>query len=397
MPIKRSGQFLIASLLWCALLLSEHAKAQQAAIHYIYDDLGRLVAVVDRDGNAAVYTYDAVGNILAIRRADARDVSGPVAITLVSPNKGKIGTRVSIYGKGFSSNDGQNAVSFGGSVAAVTAATGNSLTTSVPAGAVTGPITVATPLGAATSPTPFSVLGAISVSPTTASIFTNGRQQFTATEVGNPTPSVTWSVNGVQGGDAALGTISPEGLYTAPATIPSPTTVTVSATHTDERTLSGSASVTILPPLPVFTLAHGVSVGLAPPPHTVDKNVTGSVSVRMAAASSALLAAAPVTVTPEPVITAVSPASGVRGATNLPVTITGAGFRGATALTFLRNNAVDGNIAVASLVVNTLGTQATAMISIAVGAPVGARVAQISTPSGTSTAAGIGGNLFTVQ
>ena len=379
------------------LSVAQDAGAQQAVIHYVYDDLGRLVAVVDADGNAAVYTYDAVGNILAIRRADARDVSGPVAIMLVSPNKGKIGTQVSIYGKGFSSNAGQNAVSFGGSVAAVTAATGNGLTTSVPAGAVTGPITVATPLGAATSPTPFRVLGVISVSPTTASILVNGRQQFTATEAGNPTPSVTWSVNGVQGGDAALGTISPEGLYTAPATIPSPTTVTVSATHTDDRALSGFASVTILPPLPVFTLAHGVSVGLAPPPLTVDKNVTGSVSVGMAPASWALVAAAPVTVTPEPVITAVSPSGGVRGVTNLPVTITGSGFRGATALTFLRNNAVDGNIAVATLAVNTLGTQATAMISIAVGAPVGARVTQISTPSGSSTAAGIAGNLFTVQ
>ncbi len=30
-------------------------------INYVYDDLGRLVAVIDKDGNAATYAYDAVG------------------------------------------------------------------------------------------------------------------------------------------------------------------------------------------------------------------------------------------------------------------------------------------------------------------------------------------------
>jgi YD repeat-containing protein len=35
---------------------------------YTYDDLGRLVAVVDETGALAVYSYDAVGNLLTIDR-----------------------------------------------------------------------------------------------------------------------------------------------------------------------------------------------------------------------------------------------------------------------------------------------------------------------------------------
>ena len=35
---------------------------------YFYDELGRLVGVVDGSGNAAVYVYDEVGNLLSIRR-----------------------------------------------------------------------------------------------------------------------------------------------------------------------------------------------------------------------------------------------------------------------------------------------------------------------------------------
>jgi len=35
---------------------------------YNYDDLGRLVQVVDGQGNVATYNYDAVGNLLSLTR-----------------------------------------------------------------------------------------------------------------------------------------------------------------------------------------------------------------------------------------------------------------------------------------------------------------------------------------
>ena len=59
--------------------------AQQPSIYYVYDDLNRLVVVVDRLGNAATYTYDAVGNILRIDRLDASGLPGAVAISLFVP------------------------------------------------------------------------------------------------------------------------------------------------------------------------------------------------------------------------------------------------------------------------------------------------------------------------
>lgn len=50
-------------------------------INYVYDDLGRLVAVIDKDGNAATYSYDAVGNLLSI----SRQVPTQVSIIQFSP------------------------------------------------------------------------------------------------------------------------------------------------------------------------------------------------------------------------------------------------------------------------------------------------------------------------
>src|SRR3989337_2225307 len=97
----RPNHFIFSLGLAFLLVVALRAQAEQPVIHYVYDDLGRLVGVVDQDGNAATYTYDAVGNILAIGRHDVADAPGPVAITLVAPNRGKVGTPVSIFGRGF--------------------------------------------------------------------------------------------------------------------------------------------------------------------------------------------------------------------------------------------------------------------------------------------------------
>ena len=94
----------------------------------------------------------------------------------------------------------------------------------------------------------------VSVSPTAVTIeATNGNQQFAATVANAQSDSsVTWAVNGIVGGDATVGTISIGGNYEAPAAVPSPATVTVTATSIEDPTKSGSAEVTItaaaLPP-----------------------------------------------------------------------------------------------------------------------------------------------------
>ena len=86
---------------------------------------------------------------------------------------------------------------------------------------------------------------AITVSPGSASVQAGATQQFTATVTGTSNTSVTWSVNGVPGGNSTVGTISATGLYTGPSVVPSSNTVTVTATSVADTTKSASAAVSI--------------------------------------------------------------------------------------------------------------------------------------------------------
>ncbi len=390
------------------------ATAQQPNIYYVYDDLSRLVAVVDAQGNAATYTYDAVGNILRIDRFDIANApgTGPVRITLISPDRGKVGTPVQIFGTGFGATPAQNTLAFTGSGASATEAGFTRLLTTVPTGATTGTISVTSPLGSATSAAVFRVLGTLAVTPVTGTVSVTRTLQFQAEESGTPTTNVRWAVNALPGGDTAMGTITTDGLYTAPATVPTPAIVTVTAIHKDDATITAAATVTILPPQPVFLAARAVSIRVIEPA-TVSQNVATTVSVvvaetvtplvvasiasvRVAESQAALAVTAPTAIAIAPVITGVTPTSGAPG-TTLTLTLDGSGFGGATAVTLLRNNAADPTIGVANLTVAPDGTQATVDITIDSAAPLGARVVRITTPAGSSTVAGTETNLFTVQ
>lgn len=87
----------------------------------------------------------------------------------------------------------------------------------------------------------------ISISPSSTSLTVNSTQQFTVNVTGASDTSVTWSVNGVVGGNNMVGTISNLGLYTAPASVPNPAAVTVTATSVAQPTRSASAILTIAP------------------------------------------------------------------------------------------------------------------------------------------------------
>ena len=69
----------------------------------------------------------------------------------------------------------------------------------------------------------------LAISPTNATVKTGQTQQFTATVNGTIVSNANWFVNGIAGGNATIGTITPFGLYTAPATLPNPASVTISA------------------------------------------------------------------------------------------------------------------------------------------------------------------------
>ncbi len=78
---------------------------------------------------------------------------------------------------------------------------------------------------------------------------------FAASVTNLTNSAVTWQVNGVAGGNSSLGTITSGGVYTPPATIPSNNTVTVSAVSVASPTVSGSAQVSILNPVPSVSAA----------------------------------------------------------------------------------------------------------------------------------------------
>jgi uncharacterized protein (DUF1800 family) len=72
-------------------------------------------------------------------------------------------------------------------------------------------------------------------------------QQFTPSLT---TKTLTWTVNGVVGGSTATGTIDTNGNYTAPATLPSPNTVTIEAADASKKSVNSSSAVTLWNPIP---------------------------------------------------------------------------------------------------------------------------------------------------
>ena len=101
----------------------------------------------------------------------------------------------------------------------------------------------------------------VSVTPAAVTLAPGATQAFSAAVSGAATPTVTWSVNGVAGGNASLGTIDANGNFTAPAQVPAPPTVTVTATSTADTSASGSAAVTIAPPVSVTVTPATAAVG----------------------------------------------------------------------------------------------------------------------------------------
>lgn len=72
-------------------------------------------------------------------------------------------------------------------------------------------------------------------------------QQFSVTSGGFSDKRVLWSVSGTGCTRSSCGTISDMGLYTAPATIPTPASVVVKATLAADPVRTASATVTIVP------------------------------------------------------------------------------------------------------------------------------------------------------
>ena len=100
----------------------------------------------------------------------------------------------------------------------------------------------------------------VTVSPATAQLITGGHQQFTATVTGTLNTAVSWSVSGSGCSGAACGSISTTGLYIAPASVPTPNQVNVTATSVADGTKSDSATVTITGPIAVSIAPVAVQI-----------------------------------------------------------------------------------------------------------------------------------------
>ncbi len=85
----------------------------------------------------------------------------------------------------------------------------------------------------------------VTVTPNTVSLFIGSTQKFGAIVSNATNTSVTWTVNGIMGGNSTVGTIDVSGQYTAPGAVPVPSTVTLTATSQQDPTKSASALVVI--------------------------------------------------------------------------------------------------------------------------------------------------------
>jgi hypothetical protein len=85
-------------------------------------------------------------------------------------------------------------------------------------------------------------------------------------------------VNGVAGGGSATGTISAAGLYTPPATIPSPNTLTITAVTQATPVVSASQTESILNPIPVVSSAQATETAIGGTSYSLDLMGTGFIS-----------------------------------------------------------------------------------------------------------------------
>ena len=96
--------------------------------------------------------------------------------------------------------------------------------------------------------------GTVSIRPQYAATGPAQTLQFSA---GTPGGAVEWLVNGIAGGNAAVGTVSTTGTYTAPAALPQSTNVVVTAALTASPSANfATAVVSVIDPGKVFATAN---------------------------------------------------------------------------------------------------------------------------------------------
>jgi len=121
--------------------------------------------------------------------------------------------------------------------------------------------------GGLVGPPPPPPNATVTVAPATASVLLGEPQTFTASVTNATNAVVSWSVNGIPGGNATVGTVTPGGVYTAPAILPSPVTVSVQAISAANTADSGASVVTVTSDISVSAspLAMSLELGSSAP------------------------------------------------------------------------------------------------------------------------------------
>ncbi|MGB7435207.1 MAG: hypothetical protein WBR26_09300 [Candidatus Acidiferrum sp.] len=100
------------------------------------------------------------------------------------------------------------------------------------------------------------------MTPASGTVLLGETLNFTATVSNSSDTTVSWSVNGISGGSAQVGTSSADGVYTAPADLPSGGTVQVTATSHADTSKSATASVTVTSDIAIALTPNVASVEL---------------------------------------------------------------------------------------------------------------------------------------
>lgn len=421
-------------LLSILLLICFPAKAQQGGTTtYVYDDDGRLHAVLSPIGEAAVYEYDAAGNFTAIRRLTPNELE----LLSFTPHQGPVGTQVTIFGTGF--NQGVSSVSFNGINAQVVTTSLVSVVAIVPQAATTGPISIVTPRGTISTTDPFVVRG-IRLSPEVITLTALASVQFDVTVSGTPTNNVNWSVNGVDGGNASVGNATSLGFYSAPNLVGgSPTQFIVRATSVDDSELFGEAVVTVVPFGAGYQFrSDGLSVRYGTPPNSPSTYINGAVSVRYGTPANDLptyingavsvrygtppnnppayingavsvrygtppnnpptFVTGAVSASRGPVLTSLTPGT-ISRSTSITLTIDGVALNGATTISFFRlaNGNPASGITVSNINVNAQGATLTATITVASNVTTGSYFVVVTTANGSTVRNDAGTNIVQIN
>lgn len=121
----------------------------------------------------------------------------------------------------------------------------------------------------------------VTVLPATATVSGANTQKFTATVTGPPNTNVVWNLNGTAGNNTmtSAGMLDQTGLYTAPPSVPTPNTASITASAVADNTLSNTATVTITAPnvqVSVLPTTANITVGGT---QTFTATVTGTTNV----------------------------------------------------------------------------------------------------------------------